>query len=85
MNTATFLIDFQNDGKSATAEVRPCCNEDNVVDYAILIGGKLAFTITRDLDNKHWVIAMKNSDDEFSDEMIQAIGAKIANQEMLHS
>ena len=48
------------------------------MDYAVWIDDKLLFTITREVDgNRRWVIALKNADDEFDDEMIQSIGAGI--------
>ena len=78
MDTSSFTIDVIQKGRSIAAEIRPCCREDNVVDYAIWVGDKLEFTITRDQENNdHWVIALKNADDEFEDDMIQSIGAAI--------
>ena len=53
-----------------------------MVDYAVWIGRKLAFTIARDPDNdQRWVVALKNSDDDFDDLMIQSIGASIDRKE----
>ncbi len=82
MDTSAFLINFSYKGKPFAVEIRPCCKEDNVVDYAIWENGKLLFTITREYGNHtHWVIALKNSDDDFDDEMIQDIGNKIDQKE----
>ncbi|MEP6675556.1 MAG: hypothetical protein ABJA78_10385 [Ferruginibacter sp.] len=77
MDITPFTIPYQ----SGVAEIRPCCKEDNVVDYAVWTENKLAFTITRDPDDEdRWVIAMKNADDNFSDELVQETGKKIAER-----
>lgn len=79
MDTTAFTVNFTHNGSSDTAEIRPCCKEDNVVDYAVWMDDKLLFTITRDAENNdHWVIALKNADDEFEEDMIQSIGAGIS-------
>ena len=51
------------------------------MDYAVYVDEKLLLTIARD-DTKsgHWVIAMKNADDENSDETVQNIGREIDNR-----
>ncbi|HMK04571.1 MAG TPA: hypothetical protein VK489_10285 [Ferruginibacter sp.] len=83
MDTSAFVINFQYDNKLTSAEIRPCCREDNIVDYAVWIDDKLLFTITRDsFSNGHWVVALKNADDEFDDKMIQSIGSGIDSREM---
>ena len=82
MDTTSFMIELNRNGRSLSAEIRPCCREDNVVDYAVWVDNKLEFTITRDHEKKdHWVIALKNADDEFDDAMVQTIGAGINERE----
>ena len=78
MDTTAFTINFSFKGRLITAEIRPCCREDNIVDYAVWVDDKLEFTVTRAPNNNdRWVIALKNADDQFDDEMIQTIGAEI--------
>ncbi len=78
MDITPFNITYLHQGVLAEVTIHPCCREDNVFDYAVWIKGKLAFTITRDMeDNAHWVIALKNADDEFDERMVQEIGAAI--------
>jgi len=78
MNTTPFQIRYEQNGMVEEAEIRPCCREDNIVDYAVYIQGKLAFTITRNVQQpKHWVIAMKNADEVIDEAAIQLIGAEI--------
>jgi len=80
MDTSAFTINFIHKDKPVTAEIHPCCREDNVVDYAVWMDDKLAFTITREPENRgHWVIALRNADDEFDDDMIQSIGTRISD------
>ncbi len=82
MNITPFEVAFLHHGNFTTAEVHPCCKEDNVVDYAIWMNKKLAFTITRSVTNKdHWVVALKNADDEIDDTIIQQIGKSINEAE----
>lgn len=79
MDLTPFTVYFQYASRWDSAEIRPCCREDNVVDYAIWKNGKLVFTITRvktGVDH-HWVIALKNADDEVDNELVQILGAEI--------
>ena len=73
-----FEIQYVHNGIVETANIHPCCREDNVVDYAVWQNNKLIFTMTRDMvDKNHWAIAMKNADDDFDNEMVQHIGGAI--------
>ena len=62
------------------AEIRPCCNEDNVVDYAVWRNNQLAFTITYNIIKQRWIVALKNADEYVDDTMVQQIGAEIENR-----
>ena len=85
IDTAPFNISYLHHGNLITAEIHPCCNENNVVDYAVWIEGKLVFTIARDInDASHWAIAMKNADDDFEEDMIQDIGTQIEKRNNLN-
>ena len=78
MDTAAFNIYYVHNGIKVSAEIHPCCGEDNVVDYAVWIDEKLAFTIARSMQNKErWVVALKNADDEIDEELVQSIGETI--------
>ena len=78
MDITPFTINYMHHGIMDSAEIYPCCKEDNVVDYAVWMQGKLAFTIARDIDNpEHWVVALKNADDDFEEDMVQNSGADI--------
>lgn len=78
MDTAPFNIYYVHNGNMVSAEIHPCCREDNVVDYAVWMDEKLAFTIARSIENKErWVVALKNADDEIDEELVQSIGATI--------
>ena len=77
MDTTPFIITYTDDNMIRSAEIRPCCKEDNVVDYAVWLNGKLAFTITKDGANNNWVVALKNADDVIGDATVHEIGKKI--------
>jgi hypothetical protein len=78
MDTTPFHINFHYGNSWLDAEIKPCCNKDNVVDYAVWIDDKLLFTIARHAkDNERWLIALKNADDEFDNALIQGIGRAI--------
>lgn len=77
MDTRPFTVYYVYRNALYSAEIRPCCKEDNVVDYAVWIEHLLAFTITKHTETGKWVIALRNADDTIDDEMIQLIGAEI--------
>jgi hypothetical protein len=77
MDITPFIIGYKVNNNIQQAEIRPCCREDNVVDYAVRISGKLTFTITRDVINDRWVVALKNADEIIDDDEVQRIGNAI--------
>ena len=77
MDTAPFTITYTEGDKIRTAEIRPCCKDHSVVDYAVWSNGKLAFTVTKDAANNHWVVALKNADESIDESIIQEIGRAI--------
>jgi hypothetical protein len=77
MDITPFTVYYGFHNSLYSAEIRPCCREDHVVDYAVWIEHLLAFTITKQLDTGKWVIALKNADDDIDNEMAQIIGAEI--------
>ena len=79
MDTSPFDIAFTYRNESLHANIHPCCREGDIVDYAVWQDGKLMFTITKEtVEGDHWVIALKNADDDFDEELIQVIGDAIA-------
>jgi len=77
MDIRPFNIEYKVNGIMRKAEIRPCCREDNVVDYAVWLHGKLAFTVTKDTAVGRWVVALKNADEVIDDEEVQQIGNAI--------
>jgi len=78
MDITPYNIIYWNGDTLSSAEVRPCCREDNVVDYAIYINNQLAFNITKpNEDAGQWVISLKNADKDIDDIVIQNIGSEI--------
>ncbi len=79
MDLTPFTVQYEYKGQRDEAEIRPCCREDNVVDYAIWKNGKLAFTITkvRTEPDHYWVIAVKNADDLIDNDLVQLLGSEI--------
>jgi len=75
--TPFFITNLPAANTAAAIEVRPCCREDNVVDYAIWIHNKLAYTITYSDSGNKWIVALKNADEDVDDYMVQRIGAEI--------
>jgi hypothetical protein len=77
-DTAAYTISYLDAGTLQHARIQPCCREDNIVDYAVYVEGKLLLTIARDDSGAgHWLVAMKNADDDISDETVQNIGREI--------
>ena len=77
MDTTSFVIQ----SSIGPAEIRPCCGENNIVDYAVWLDNKLAFTVTKSQeDPSHWVVALQNADDVIDDALVQQIGEQINQQ-----
>lgn len=85
MDITPFTIYYVYRDVLYSAEIRPCCREDNVVDYAVWIEHLLAFTLTKQAATGKWVIALKNADDDINDEMIQVIGTEIEKKITEHA
>ena len=79
MDTIPFTIRFLYHEDWLEAQIKPCCNEDNIVDYAVWMRNKLEFTVTKDrtsADNR-WVVALQNADDIVDPVLLQTIGREI--------
>lgn len=77
MDISAFTVYYKYRHELYPAEIRPCCREDNVVDFAVWDKGRLVFTLTRHAGKQKWVVALKNADDHFTDELVQCIGNAI--------
>lgn len=77
MDITPYNIIFWDKNFLTGAEVKPCCREDNVVDYSIYIHGNLVFNITKPPDTSKWIVSLKNADKEIDDEVVQRIGVEI--------
>jgi hypothetical protein len=78
-DTNPFFIEFSYNNKSELAEVKPCCQQDNMYYYDISIQNKYQFTITPGTNGKglSWRISLKNADKQVDEELIKIIGEEI--------
>ena len=78
MDINPYQIVYRDGQRLNAAEIRPCCNEDNIVDYAVYIQNKLAFNITKSANGDgRWVVSLKNADKYVDDNVVQSIGSAI--------
>ncbi len=80
MDISPFFIEFEYNGKWILAEVKPCCQENNVFYYDISLNNQFQFSITQsgpDEETQIWRIALKNADKQFDPKMVQYIGEQI--------
>ena len=80
MNSESFFVEFVYKSKTEFAEIKPCCQEDNVYYYDVSIKNQYQFTVTPNIDEKtglSWKISFKNADKQFDPELIRIIGDEI--------
>ena len=80
MDLTPFTIHYWYLNQWESAEIRPCCNEENVVDYAVWMNNQLAFTITKlknNINGPGWIVALKNADKQIDEELVQILGNEI--------
>ncbi|MDB5247339.1 MAG: hypothetical protein JWQ40_1733 [Segetibacter sp.] len=80
MEASPFFIEFLYKDKSELAEVKPCCQTDNVFYYDVSIRNKYQFTVTPTIDEEMgmtWKISLKNADNQVEPELIEIIGNEI--------
>ena len=80
MRTEPFFIEYLHKENSEIAEVKPCCQEDNVFYYDIYIRNEYQFTVTPSFDEEKgmaWKISLKNADKNIDKELIDIIGREI--------
>ncbi len=81
MITTSFFIEFFYNEKPVLTEVKPCCKENNVFYYDIVIKNQYQFTITPTSEDKGitWKVLFKNADKQVDLELIDIIGNEIEN------
>lgn len=80
MNTNPFFIEFWYKDKHKLAEVKPCCEANNVYYYDIMINDQYQFTITPATNSDKgfsWRISLKNADKHVDEGLIKIIGDQI--------
>ena len=80
METKRFFIEFLYNDRSELAEVKPCCQVNNVFYYDISIKNQYQFTVTPTHDDEKgmaWRISFKNSDKQVDPGLIDVIGEEI--------
>lgn len=79
METSSFFIEFLFKDKLVLAEVRPCCNENNIFYYDIAIQNQYQFTVSPTFENEgiNWKVSFKNADKHVDQALIDLIGQQI--------
>ncbi len=80
METQPFFIEFLHNKNAEIAEVKPCCQEDNIFYYDVYIRNEYQFTATPSWNEEKgiaWKISLKNADKKIQKELIDAVGREI--------
>ncbi len=80
MELESFFVEYRLNGTNDLAEIKPCCQEENVFYYDVSINNQFQFTITpetKDGEQTRWRLALKNSDKQVDPELVQLIGDQI--------
>lgn len=79
MEKESFFVEFMYKDKSVLAEVKPCCQEENVFYYDISIKNQYQFTVSPTFEDKGitWKVSFKNADKQVEPGVIDAIGNEI--------
>jgi hypothetical protein len=80
MQLNNFFVEYQYRGQFEIAEIRPCCQENNVYYYDVYISNKYEFTVTPTADENEtlaWKMALKNADNHVDAELVDLIGEQI--------
>lgn len=82
MVTTSFFIEFLYNDELVLAEVKPCCEENNLFYYDIVIKNQYQFTVTPTFEDKGiiWKVSFKNADKQVDPTLIDIIGIEIENQ-----
>lgn len=82
MEKQPFFIEYLNNDELDLAEVKPCCQENNIFYYDIYIKNEYQFTLTPSANEGNeivWKISLKNADKNIEKELITSIGKEIEN------
>lgn len=80
MQLSNFFVEYEYQGQFEIAEIRPCCQQDNIYYYDVYIDNKYAFTITPASDEDQtlsWKIALKNADNHVDLKLVDILGEQI--------
>ena len=80
MKNSSFFIHYLFNNTSHVAEIKVCCNQEDVWYYDVLIENKYQFTMTPSQNDKmevEWIVSLKNADKMVEKQMIAAIGLEI--------
>ncbi len=79
-----FYIEYNYKGTSQLAEIKPCCQEDDMFYYDVSINNAYQFTITPSSNNEGftWRLALKNADRQVDADLIKLVGEQIDNYNM---
>ncbi len=75
-----FFVEYKYRNETQLAEVKPCCEEENIFYYDVSIDNQYQFTITpasNSSDSYAWRLALKNADKKVDEALIQTIGEQI--------
>jgi len=77
--TSSFFTEFSYKDKVVLAEVKPCCQENNVFYYDIAIKNQYQFTVTPAFaaEGITWKVSFKNADKQIDAALIDIIGNEI--------
>ncbi|TDH28013.1 hypothetical protein EXU57_05995 [Segetibacter sp. 3557_3] len=80
-----FFVEYRYNNGLHIAEVKPCCQEEDIFYYDVSINNEYQFTITpssKPGDEYSWRLALKNADKPIDPAMIQLIGEQIDAYQM---
>lgn len=80
MDKNPFFIEYNYNNQTELAEVKPCCQENNLFYYDVSVKNKYQFTVTPSHDEEKgiaWKISFKNADKQVDTKLIEIIGEEI--------
>lgn len=79
MDANSFFIEVPYKNKMLLTEVKPCCQQDNVFYYDIMMKNQYQFTVTPAYEDKGmtWKVSLKNADKQVDSALIDIIGREI--------
>ena len=80
METQPFFVEYLYKNDTEIAEIKPCCQEDNVLYYDLYIRTDYQFTVTPSSDEERgmaWKISLKNADKKIEKDLVDTISYEI--------